>query len=267
MTKFKQILVTPEMAKMYLGENINNRKIKQHRVQKYSYDILTNNWKENTGETIKISKTGRLLDGQHRLLAIIKANKPLLLDFAFDLDEQIFDVLDTGLNRSSADVFDISGVKYSTLTPSAINLFNTLKTETGYTKERYNKSNAIILAQYEENKEFWDYIIPKSKQLYNSIGQIVSPTVIAGVYAFLYEKNPDLSTNFMNQLCTGENITNNSIYLLRNKLAKDKISNLKMNQETKCALIIKVWNSFIRNTKIDTLRYNPMSEKFPKALL
>ena len=41
---------------------------------------------------IKISKSGTILDGQHRLMAIIKANKGIWLHLATELDESIFDV-------------------------------------------------------------------------------------------------------------------------------------------------------------------------------
>jgi hypothetical protein len=96
MIQFKKQLVTPDLAKVYLSTNNQNRNVKERKVNRFTHDIMLGKWKDDTGETIKFSKCGKLIDGQHRLLAIIKANKPINIHISEGHDYSIFDVLDTG---------------------------------------------------------------------------------------------------------------------------------------------------------------------------
>lgn len=64
--------ITPEIAKTMLGENVNNRRISRDNVNLFAREIRNGEWRFN-GEAIKFGKDGRLLDGQHRLLAVIAA--------------------------------------------------------------------------------------------------------------------------------------------------------------------------------------------------
>ena len=111
-------LVTPEMAEKWLSSNADNqRQLKKARVEKYAKEMLDGMWLYN-GESIVISESGRLLDGQHRLSAVIKAGIPVEMAVIDDVpDEQ--DGIDTfttinSENRSNADVLYIEGIKERT---------------------------------------------------------------------------------------------------------------------------------------------------------
>ena len=122
--KIEKILITPTMAKELLEKNINNRNVKQPVVARYAKDMIAGKWKQDTAELIKISKTGLILDGQHRLLAIVKANVSIYFHIASELEDNIFDVLDTGSIRNSCDVFNIQNIKnYNCVRPLYIRPF------------------------------------------------------------------------------------------------------------------------------------------------
>ena len=120
-------LITPSYAKQLLESNTKNRSVNEIIVNRYAKDIMEGNWKEDTGEAIKISKTNVVLDGQHRLYAIVKANTSAYLHIITDLDDSVFDVLDTGKPRSAVDVFKIQGIKHENTIPSIIIRYKTLK--------------------------------------------------------------------------------------------------------------------------------------------
>ena len=66
-------LIGPEVAKEYLSKNTKNaRKPSQANIDAYAADINGMNW-EFTGEAVSFRQDGTLHNGQHRLLAIIKA--------------------------------------------------------------------------------------------------------------------------------------------------------------------------------------------------
>src|SRR3546814_18015479 len=57
------------------------------------------------------SKSGRLPDGQHRLLSCIEAGVSIQAYVAFGDDDENFAFIDIGKVRGPADVFAIHGVK------------------------------------------------------------------------------------------------------------------------------------------------------------
>lgn len=99
--------VTPGLAREWLGRNEGNRNLKQLKIAAYVRDILAGKWMV-TGEAIKFDWNGRLIDGQNRLHAIIKANKPVVLLVVRGLDPDSQKVLDTGAKRSAADALKMS---------------------------------------------------------------------------------------------------------------------------------------------------------------
>lgn len=69
--------IYPQDAEVLLRNNTNNRSISMKTVKAYATDMINGNWDEQTSSPIAIDYDGILRDGQHRLKAIILANKPI----------------------------------------------------------------------------------------------------------------------------------------------------------------------------------------------
>ena len=69
--------VTPEMAKIWLLNNHENRPIEEHRVREYANKMRCGDWKEKVpdGTPLIVMKGGELINGQHRLMALLKYGK------------------------------------------------------------------------------------------------------------------------------------------------------------------------------------------------
>ena len=69
--------ITPKTAEKYLEQNTNNyRRMNRNKVSIYARDMKNGSWQTN-GEAIKFNKRGELVDGQHRLKAIMEADVPV----------------------------------------------------------------------------------------------------------------------------------------------------------------------------------------------
>jgi hypothetical protein len=267
MLEFKKELVTPSRAKELLEANINNRRVKVDVLNRYAQDILAGRWKEDTGEVIKVSKSGIILDGQHRLYAIVKANSPIFLHIAYGIDDTVSDVLDTGSGRNASDVFKLNGIVNDSVIPGIIQNYNRIKTEHfGNGSKGYMLTNAQILNKYYENDALWQEVFRKSQCWYNAFAKILSRSVIGGFYCRFREIDPELAEQFMEELCTGINVSNDTIRLLKNKLIQDKISNKKLSSTLKTIFIIKTWNCFIQGTELKRLSFDYENESYPKIL-
>jgi hypothetical protein len=261
-------LITPSIAIEMLKNNDGNRRMKMPSVYRYSQEMKNGKWKEDTGELIKISKSGKVLDGQHRLKAVIHSGVSIYFHIAYGLSDEIFDVLDTGSLRNAADSFFISGIKNSNAVPSMISLNDLLLKGAKDTNGQKNVklSNSELLDKYNVNPIFWDNVSRKSMNWYNSFSKILAPSIIGGMYSTFIYKDSAQANLFMAELCEGINVTNNTINILRNVLIKDKISSKKMPMDMKLALIIKCWNLYRTNSTVKILKWDSSVEKFPVIL-
>ncbi len=69
-----RMLVTPELARLWLSKNDGNRPIDERRVQDFEEDMLAGRWRKKGGIPIIITSSGELRNGQHRLTALVRAN-------------------------------------------------------------------------------------------------------------------------------------------------------------------------------------------------
>lgn len=105
----RTMTITPEVASNILKKgNYNNRNIRKGHVQNLASRILRGEWKL-TPQGIILHTSGRLLDGQHRLLAIIEADTPVTTTVFTVSDESVFKTLDQGAKRSMADISGVDG--------------------------------------------------------------------------------------------------------------------------------------------------------------
>ena len=267
MLEFKKELITPSRAKELLEANINNRRVKDPVVLRYAQDILAGRWKEDTGEVIKISKSGIILDGQHRLYAITKANTAIFLHIVYGVEDSVSDVLDTGSVRNASDVFKLNKIPNDSGIPILITTYYLLKNGHFGSGQINNRlTNAQILDKYFENELYWQDIFRRSSNWYLSFAKILPKSFIGGFYGNFKDIDAELAENFMSELCTGINVTNETMVLLRQRLMHDKISQKKITPTLKMIYMIKTWNCYVRGIELKKLAFDSDRESYPKIL-
>lgn len=101
--------INPETAEALLSTTGFNRAVSHYRVATLANEMRCGKWQLN-GETIIISKSGRLLDGQHRLYAIMESGCTVQMMIATGAPDNSFETIDTGRARSSGDIAGMVGV-------------------------------------------------------------------------------------------------------------------------------------------------------------
>ena len=97
-------------AKLAALTNTRNRPKQDHHAALLSV-LMRDTAYEITGDTLKWSRSGVMLDGQHRMHGCAASGKSLTTHVVFGLPDDIFDVLDQGKKRSPGDVLALCGVK------------------------------------------------------------------------------------------------------------------------------------------------------------
>lgn len=91
-----------------LGSNTVNRRKKDLRIDRYARDMTNGSWRL-TGQPVQFSRSGRLLDGQNRLMACINDGVPFQTFVCVGLDDDAMIAIDKGAPRSFADDLMILG--------------------------------------------------------------------------------------------------------------------------------------------------------------
>lgn len=103
------MVITPELANKLLEGNIGNRKIKQAVVKKYTDAILSGDF-ICTNNGIGLDKDGRLIDGQHRLTAVVKSGKSIkqVVCYYTNPGTAKYIPIDSGIKRTFSDFTGIN---------------------------------------------------------------------------------------------------------------------------------------------------------------
>jgi hypothetical protein len=104
---FYEAEITPEQATEYLAESARiNRPISEGRVAMLLEQMKANEWL-TTHEAVAFDRSGMLIDGQHRLTALVRFGKPLKFTIVEGCDADTFRKIGQGRPRNSGDLFTI----------------------------------------------------------------------------------------------------------------------------------------------------------------
>lgn len=90
--------ITPALAEEYLAHNAHNRRIIAAHVDSIARDIRSGHWMMNA-QPICFSRSGRLLNGQHRLSAVLQAGQPIEVPVMRGLPEEAYATYDIHAKR------------------------------------------------------------------------------------------------------------------------------------------------------------------------
>ncbi len=251
--------VTPDIAKHMLQTNEGNRPLNESNVLFLAKEMMDENWQFD-GSPIRFNNIGKLIDGQHRLNAIVKANKTYPLMVITGLEPTVFKTMDTGRKRSGADAVAIEGIEQSGLVSSTCKFiynFNNKVYSRGALRMTKSLSNSELIDFYKSNMSIGDSIkfyikFPKSKPS----EKIISSSLLAGFHFLLSNIDEIKANEFLTKLYTGIGLEADSpITALRNKLLKAKINKTyKISHIDTINNISYAWYKFKNNEKVFNIK-------------
>ena len=263
-------VITPSVAKQMLEGNVDNRKLRKFRVNQYADAIKRGMW-DIQNDAITISKTGRLLNGQHRLTAIVEADTPVQCLVLRGVDDSTYASIDAGLSRNVNDALLQAvggGVNVSHISPIAkmliafdcgINIFDT---------------NAMSLVQ---RQDVVDYVQKNNEMLEwgKNIGAKADTAVGGvrtawGVFAILAasKHGKDKVEEFINLVIDGVGLKPGDAPLaLRNWLSRQRGQLARTATKTNIAVFVGNFNKWMTHEKISVVRpYGGTWENFPEVV-
>jgi hypothetical protein len=242
--------ITPSDARTILEGNTNNRPLSKSVIMRYANDMKNNSWKMN-GETIKISLDGRVIDGQHRLCAVVHSGVTIISMVTYDLDFDVFDTIDCGKKRTAGHVFAIKGEKNYTHLASASRVY--ARYEANELEKPDNRLTNIDVENTLEKNPDIRISVEMAASLYTKIIPISIAAACHYIFSRIDKNDADI---FIEKLLTGAGINiNDSVYLLRSRLIENSASKAKLPSVYIIALVFKAWNYFREGKPVKNLRY------------
>ena len=105
--KSKVITITPVMADYWLTKNnVDNRNLRHGWINYLTDEIKSGNW-HVTHQGIAFDVNNRLLDGQHRLYAVVNSGISVDMLVTTGLPTDTFKAMDNGMKRNMSDLTNI----------------------------------------------------------------------------------------------------------------------------------------------------------------
>ena len=93
-------LITPKVAEAWLTRrHTKQRNIQKLWVKTLAHSMSSGNWDENICEPLKFNAKGELMDGQHRLSAIVESGASVYMWIQRNLPDESFICMDNGKRR------------------------------------------------------------------------------------------------------------------------------------------------------------------------
>ena len=261
------MVITALIASELLATNYRNRTARMSLVKKYARAFFRNEWALN-GETVIISNTGVLMQGQHRLMACVQTGIPFTTLVVFGVDPISLDTIDTGKSRTQNDILKIDGVAHSAAVASACTLLFRHTVLGGINHRHIPPSLSElrkVFSNYPDLPAICD-LVKGTKSVLASHGTAVA------LFAIFQKLDRDKAITFFSMLSNGVIGDKNSpILLLRNTLINSRIRLLASSKsgasdgQSKLhpiALTIKAWNAYVNGQCIKKLSYKT-GEPFP----
>ena len=258
--------ISPEQANKLLTNNPVNRNISQATVRQYVEDIRTNKW-QNNGDTIRVYnhkghkglalEDHQLIDGQHRLTAVVKANKPIDCIIVTVDSPEVFKTIDSGKKRSASDVLSILGKKNCPALAATLALIRKMDEDGLHECALGGQSSSKVLNHEVEE------LLGKYPKIEDSVAYAglrkkdfkTRPAAMAVIHYKLSAVDEDLAEEFLQAFHLGHNLTEKSpILKLREAIRKKQGSDIVISSFWFIKAFITTWNNWVSGKEISKLQ-------------
>lgn len=260
--KYSVIDVSPAIAKQMLGQNIHNRSRRAKVVSAYALDMAAGDWRE-TGDSIKFAVDGTLLDGQHRLEAIIRSRATIPLLVVRGLPPEIQENIDGGLKRNFADVLNLRGEShYNALAAITRRVALWDGTVGDPAKRTFLRNDPPTNAQMSQALEKYPWLRETAVVAVFVKRHISAPASTVGFCHWLFTQiHEDDCVYFFEQLAEPDGLGKcHPIVILREMLREQRLRSnrrVRITETVLTAYCIKGWNAYREGREITFLRYSP----------
>jgi hypothetical protein len=259
--------ITPRIAGELLAANYEEqRHLQENHVSRLAATMTRGAW-HLSPDAITIVR-GKLFNGQHRLQALIAANRTYEFLVLRSNDDQLYQIIDSGKTRTVGDVIACDNANLV----AAISKWALMYKKSFITRMAEKAVNWKTVPVLITRDEHIDFINDNSKDIATIIKQInplykkkriISPVMPCVIWLLAPIRFKEKALSFITTLYTGEGKSNEAV-ILYNRLLSEKISGASKRtpRSYMFGLLIKGFNSFVLNQNLKVFKILA-DEKFP----
>jgi hypothetical protein len=252
----KLIAVSPAMASSLLAQAHANRRISAARVKQLVRVMQSGGWEVN-GQAIVLSDQGRVLDGRHRLSAVVASGITIQIMMVIGVSPACLS-MDSGRRRSAGDVLGILG----------------------HPRPQIVASGARWLWRYQHQQmmsptiELLDYELPDfltenpgllaSASWGNLVRRLLPAGLATALHTSMHRVDATLTKSYFLGLAQGlELVADSPIYKVRERLLHEKRELCHVALVETAALMIRGWTSLRSGRGLPQGKFVGGSSQFP----
>lgn len=230
------------LAQKYLASSIGNRSILRAKVVQYAREMREGRWR--LVDSIDFDWNGHLLNGHHRLLAVVESGKTIRFRVARGADPSNFEVTDRGVPRTIAHDLQSEGNVFGREIVLWFNLGARLLRNRNFAPTTHD----IRVFQ----KQYADQIAWGTSMLGRR--NIFAKTFVSTPLVIAYSIDPENVMTFARSMVDGTNLTEESPVLAARNYVLEAHSTRKDDRRTACIKIARCLMAYLDNEKLSPSR-------------
>ena len=266
------VLVTPEIALAWLDRNDQNRALSRDTAKVLSAEMSNGYWREN-GESVVFDRAGILIDGQHRLQAVLNSGHTYRVPVITGIEAEARPTVDTGKKRSGAANLQMAGEKNGAVLSSALIMWRgyaardaRAMTHPASREPEFRTSIPRIMEYVDEVPGIREAVSESLALRAAGPGRAFVPSSeVALVWLAIVASGASKSRakEFLGCVLSGFNLTEDSpIVGLRRRLLEGLRPGLRLDKRERLALVLKTWQLWSTGRTRKVIVWSPV-EPFP----
>lgn len=218
--------ITPSFAKAVLEtRNTNNRKPSGAKIAQSCSDIENGRFLIN-GESIIFDQTGTLIDGQHRLHAVVQTGIAIVSLCAFGIAPEASKTIDQGKVRTAGDIVSIRGFPDGNNLSAMARMLIAYRDGDGSTLGRPSEISTGSVIQFIENNPVLLDVNLWTGRFGKALQGVCSRTALGAARVLLEERYGPRVVEYLERIGSGENIAQGDpAFAVRRRLWGTRVTN------------------------------------------
>lgn len=244
-------IIAPERAEEYLASRSTQRPLSEQHARTIATAMSGGRFVQ-TGEAIHFNIEGHLINGQHRMRAIVISGISAEFLVVRDLPVESFAHMDQGKRRSSGDTLASMGFSRYNEAGQLVRIILGLRE--GSLHGRQAVDNSQVRAFAERNREHLQW----TTDICYGLRHVASPGMVGAVLFLAGLGEREKVEEFVKRLDSGVGLNSNDPELiLRNRLIKMRTTTRRgLRTEEVIPLVRCAWNAAAEGRKITALRHS-----------
>lgn len=252
-------LIGPNDAVPYLKQNDHNRPLSEMLSDRYAASMKGNEWID-CGDSIRFNCDGTLIDGQHRLYAIIKSGVTIPMLVIRGLPKETFKQIDAGKVRTNGDSLAADGESHYNQLAASIRWLGVIAGRRSWKQMAVSRKKLFdVLKNNPKLRDSAAYILHVKAQT------ICSSGILTACHYVFAKLDQAMADKFLLDLGGGEGLKRTDpVYVLRERLRRSRTDRETLPPDCIAAFVIKAWNATRKGEVIKKLVWQS-EEAFPKV--